>query len=124
MPSPLERIQVLCEPNLYAAIKTIAKGRNQSLSSTAADMLAELLLTPEYKEEYEATCKTYGEVPTKADKRVRPRGQRIYTQSTPDPAPQAVKRGERHPESTYTDLVDNLQKEKLEKLQKLLELMG
>ncbi len=78
MPTPLQRIQVLCEPNLYAAIKTIAKGRNKTLSATAAEMLNELLVTEEYKGEYLEAAEKFGAVPVIPDPRVRAKAQPFY----------------------------------------------
>ena len=42
IPSPFKRIQVLCEPDLHAAIQTIARG-NMTLSATCAQMLGQPL---------------------------------------------------------------------------------
>ena len=76
MPTPLPRIQVCAEPALYAAIKTIAKGRGTSISHTAARILEKALDTDkELQEEYKEAAEKYGAVPAPEDKRVRPKAQ-------------------------------------------------
>ena len=73
MPSPNPRIQVCFEPTLYAKIKTLAKGRNQSPSYTVQELVSEILQTEEIAAEYKHSAEKYGEVPVKEDKRKRPR---------------------------------------------------
>ena len=69
MPSPLKRIQVLCEPDLHAAIQTIARGRNMTLSATCAQMLGQLLNTPEMRDEYEKLATKFGAYEPQKDTR-------------------------------------------------------
>ena len=69
MPSPLKRIQVLCEPDLHAAIQTIARGRNMTLSATCAQMLGQLLNTPEMRKEYEESATKFGAYEPQQDSR-------------------------------------------------------
>ena len=72
MPSALPRIQVCADPALYAAITTIAKGRAQSISHTAAQLLQKLLDTDEeIQREYAVAEFKYGAVPLPEDNRVR-----------------------------------------------------
>lgn len=72
MPSPNPRIQVAASPDLYAQIKTLAKGRNVTLSNMVQELCLAALKTEEIKAEYQHACDTYGEVPVQEDKRVRP----------------------------------------------------
>jgi hypothetical protein len=127
MSSPLDRIQVLCEPDLYARIRTIAKARNQSLSSTAADLLAEVLNMEAYREEYRQAAETYGAVPAKEDKRIRPRGQRRFVVDHPVEGKGQAHKPEQTPDnvrSSYMDLVDQVSEEKLAKLRQLMDLLS
>ena len=72
MPSPNPRIQVAASPDLYAQIKTLAKGRNVTLSNMVQELCLAALKTEEIKAEYQHCCETYGEVPVQEDKRIRP----------------------------------------------------
>ena len=72
MPSPNPRIQVAASPDLYAQIKTLAKGRNVTLSNMVQELCLRALKTDEIRAEYQHACETYGEVPVQEDKRVRP----------------------------------------------------
>ena len=110
---------------MYAAIKTIAKGRNMTLSATAADMLAELVNTPEYQQEYAEAAETYGAVPPEKDTRIRPRGQRRFVMDQIEEKQQAQKDElKAAARTTYSEMVDKLEADKLEKLSKLIELLG
>ena len=71
MPSPNPRIQVAASPDLYAQIKTLAKGRNVTLSNMVQELCLHALQTDEIRAEYQHACDTY-EVPVQEDKRVRP----------------------------------------------------
>ena len=72
MPSPNPRIQVAASPDLYAQIKTLAKGRNVTLSNMVQELCLHALKTDVIRAEYQHACDTYGEVPVQEDKRVRP----------------------------------------------------
>ena len=72
MPSPNPRIQVAASPDLYAQVKTLAKGRNVTLSNMVQELCLHALKTDEIRAEYQHACDTYGEVPVQEDKRVRP----------------------------------------------------
>ena len=72
MPSPNPRIQVAASPDLYAQIKTLAKGRNVTLSNMVQELCTRALQTDEIRAEYQHCCETYGEVPVQEDKRIRP----------------------------------------------------
>ena len=78
MPSPNPRIQVCAEPAQYAQIKTLAKGRNMTMSAVVQELCALALATDEIREEYEQAAKTYGEVPVKKDNRLKPRQRPHY----------------------------------------------
>lgn len=73
MPTPLPRIQVCAEPDLYARVKTLAKGRNLSLSHTVSELLELAFKQPTIKEELAKAAAMYGEVPVMEDKRTKPR---------------------------------------------------
>ena len=75
MPSPNPRIQVCTDPALHAAIKTLAKARNQTLSNVVQDLCREALQTEATAAEYQEACRVYGEVPVQEDKRKRPQQQ-------------------------------------------------
>ncbi len=72
MPSPNPRIQVCATPDLYARVKTMAKGRGITLSNMAQELCEIALATAEVRAEYEHHCKESGEVPVKEDQRKRP----------------------------------------------------
>ena len=78
MPSPNPRIQVCAEPAQYAQIKTLAKGRNMTMSAVVQELCALALSTDEIREEYEQAANTYGEVPVKKDNRSKPRQRPHY----------------------------------------------
>ena len=75
MPSPNPRIQVCTDPALHAAIKTLAKARNQTLSNVVQDLCRDALQTEEIRAEYTEACQLYGEVPVQEDQRKRPQQQ-------------------------------------------------
>jgi len=72
MPSPNPRIQVAASPDLYAQLKTMAKGRGITLSYMVQELCAYALSVDEIKQEYQDICAMYGEVPVQGDKRKRP----------------------------------------------------
>ena len=84
MPTPLQRIQVCTEPELYAIIKTLAKGRNLSASAMAAQLLELAVSTPALRQEYKETAEKYGEVPIAEDKRKKPRQQPHFKVNHPE----------------------------------------
>lgn len=71
MPSPNPRIQVCTAPPLYAQLKTIAKGRNCTLSNVVQDLCRLALQTEEMRDEYTNTSNLYGSVPELPDNRER-----------------------------------------------------
>lgn len=88
MPSPNPRIQVCTDPALHAAIKTLAKARNQTLSNVVQDLCREALQTEAIAAEYKEACDVYGEVPVQEDQRKRPQQQphfKAYESSRPEP---------------------------------------
>lgn len=72
MPSPNPRIQVCASPDLYARVKTMAKGRGITLSNMVQELCEVALATEEIRAEYEQHCKVSGEVPVQEDKRTKP----------------------------------------------------
>ena len=73
MPSPNPRIQVCCEPELHAKVKTLAKGRNRTMSNVVQELVELAFTLDEIKKEYQEACQTYGEVPVQKDMRQRPK---------------------------------------------------
>ena len=98
MPSPNPRIQVAASPDLYAQIKTLAKGRNVTLSNMVQELCLHALKTDVIRAEYQHACDTYGEVPVQEDKRVRPevdpgsKAMRMWLAGTTLPAASPPKR--------------------------------
>jgi hypothetical protein len=74
MSSPNPRIQVCADPILYSQIKTLAKGRNQTLSTVVQALCNDALQTDEIRAEYQQACDIYGEVPVQPDNRKRSPG--------------------------------------------------
>ena len=83
MPTANPRIQVCCEPGLYAQAKTLAKGRNQTLSSVAQYLMEEALKLPHVREQLEEAAAKYGAVPVKPDGRTKAR-QRPHYKANPE----------------------------------------
>ena len=71
MPTPLHRIQVLTRPSLLAQIRTLARGRQRSLSFTCCELLEFALKQAEIKGELEQATKTYGAYATAPDPRTK-----------------------------------------------------
>lgn len=90
MPSPNPRIQVCAEPAQYAQIKTLAKGRNMTMSAVVQELCALALATDEIREEYEQAAETYGEVPVKKDNRQKPRQRPHYKAYTEEDRKKAM----------------------------------
>jgi hypothetical protein len=78
MPSALQRVQVCCQPELFAALKTLARGRNLSNSAMASELMQMALSLPEMRAEYEKTAEKFGEVKPIPDPRTLPRQQPHY----------------------------------------------
>ncbi len=78
MPSALQRIQVCTPPELYAAIKTMARGRNLSNSAMAAELMQMALSLPEMRAEYAQHAEKFGEVRPIDDPRSTPLRQPHY----------------------------------------------
>ena len=72
MPSPNPRIQVCASPDLYARVKTLAKGRGITLSNMVQELCKVAFTSPAIRSEYQQACETTGEVPVKEDLRQRP----------------------------------------------------
>ena len=72
-----------CEPRLYAQVKTLAKGRNQTLSSVAQYLMEEALKLPHVWEQLEEAAIKYGAVPVQEDLRTKPK-QRPHYKANPE----------------------------------------
>lgn len=69
MPTSLDRIQCLLQPEPYASIRTLAKAERKSLSHMASELLDDALKLPKYKEALEKAKGEGATVPTKEDPR-------------------------------------------------------
>ena len=103
MPTALDRIQVLCNPDVFAEVRTLAKHNRRTLSAMAAELIAHAIKTPTYKQQLEEALI---QVPAKPD----PRNSQPQVQFR-DEAVKAAMAG--------ADLNEN----KLQKLMKLLDLL-
>ena len=70
MPTALDRIQVLCKPELFAEVKTLAKHNRRTLSAMAAELIAEAVNMPKYQTQIE---EAEVHVPAKPDPRKQER---------------------------------------------------
>ena len=53
MPTALDRVQVLLQPQVYADLKTLAKHNRHSLSRMAAELVVHAMQTPTFKSQME-----------------------------------------------------------------------
>ena len=67
MPTAMERIQVLCTPEVFAEVKTLAKHNRWSMSAMASELIAHALKTPTFKNQLENAVI---QVPPKQDPRI------------------------------------------------------
>ena len=103
MPTALERVQVLCRPDLIADLKTLARHNRMSMSAFCGELMAHAIKSPKYREQLEEAAIR---VPVKPD----PRSRRPQAQFR-DEAVKAV-----------IDGVD-LSESKLAKMMKILEML-
>lgn len=69
MPTALDRIQCLLQPDAFSKVMTLAKLTQRSKSFMAGELIDAALALPRYKEMLEEAADTVGTVPTKADPR-------------------------------------------------------
>ncbi len=67
MPTALDRVQVLLQPQVYADLKTLAKHNRHSLSRMAAELVVHAMQTPTFKAQMEEARIKF---PAKADPRI------------------------------------------------------
>lgn len=67
MPTAMERIQVLCSPEVFAEVRTLAKHNRWSMSAMTSELIAHALKTPTYKNQLEEAAI---KVPPKPDPRI------------------------------------------------------
>lgn len=67
MPTALDRVQVLLQPQVYADLKTLAKHNRHSLSRMAAELVVHAMQTPTFKSQMEEARIKF---PAKADPRI------------------------------------------------------
>mgnify|MGYP003129015679 CR=1 FL=1 len=103
MPTALDRVQCLMQPELYAEVRTLAKHNRRTLSAMCAELVAHAIKTPTYKQQLE-------EAAVKVPPRKDPRSS----------TPQAQYRAEAV--QAAIDGVD-LSHEKLTKLKAILDLL-
>ena len=70
MPTQLDRIQCLCEPQLYADVLTLAKLNNKTKSAMAGELLKAALKLTKYRDQLEEAAVRF---PPKEDPRHRER---------------------------------------------------
>ncbi len=66
MPTNLDRIQTLLQPEAYAKVRTLAKHNRRALSAMSAELVEEALKLPKYRQQIEDS---EVQVPTKEDPR-------------------------------------------------------
>ena len=81
MPTALDRIQVLCKPELFAEVKTLAKHNRRTLSAMAAELIAEAVNMPKYQTQIE---EAEVHVPAKPDPRKQERQAQYKAESEID----------------------------------------
>ena len=55
MPTNLDRIQTLLQPEEYAAVRTLAKHNRRALSAMSAELVREALRLPKYRQQIQNT---------------------------------------------------------------------
>ena len=108
VPTNLDRIQVLLQPEPFAKVKTLAKQERLTLSAMAAKLVCAALELPQYREALDRAEEEGAAVPVKADPRSVVR------------QPQMRKAERKGP--TYEELLED--PAKLEKALKILELLS
>ena len=103
MPTALDRIQVLCNPDVFAEVRTLAKHNRRTLSAMGAELIAHALKTPTYKQQLE---EAEIQVPAKPD----PRNSQPQVQFRGEAVKAAVEGAD-------------LNEAKIQKLMKLLEVL-
>lgn len=69
MPTTLDRVQCLLQPEPYSAIRTLAKAERKSLSHMCSELIDEALKLPKYRELLEESREAGSTVPVKEDTR-------------------------------------------------------
>lgn len=69
MPTTLDRVQCLLQPEPYSAIRTLAKAERKSLSHMCSELIDEALKLPKYRELLEESREAGSSVPVKEDTR-------------------------------------------------------
>ena len=121
MPTNLDRVQVLLQPDTYARVRTIAKGDRRSASAMCAELVEVALKLPKYRDMYELACETVGEVPARPDPRLARRQEGLRSSEGLSAAGAELLNKEKDViEGTG---LDKLTPERLAELQKLLKLL-
>ena len=111
MPSNLDRIQCLLQPEAYAKVRTIAKHNRRALSAMASELIECALQQPKYKEQLEEAAI---QVPVRPDPRTVIKQVGI-TAIKPEADPDR---------KTYVEMMAGMvEEEKLKKMLKVMEMM-
>ena len=123
MPTSLDRIQCLLNPDPYAKVRTLAKHNRRTLSAMAAELIEVALRLPKYKDQLE---EAEIQVPSREDPRSALRQPQLKKDARSSPNYQAIvdQVGERTLDELEDMGLTSITDEKLEKVKKLLELLG
>ena len=129
MPTSLDRIQCLMQPDTYAKVMTLVNVTGKTKSNMAAELIEAALLMPKYKNLMEEADEAQAVTP-KEDPRTESRQRSFHRQ------PSAAVKDEAKRKASYMELIpekertmvettgiDQLTPERLRELQKLLQLM-
>ena len=123
MPTNLDRVQCLLNPDPYAKVRTLAKHNRRTLSAMAAELIEVALRLPKYQDQLE---EAEIQVPSRKDPRSAVRQPQLKKDARSSPNYQAIV--DQVGEGTLNELEDmgltTIPAEKLDKIKKLLELLG
>ena len=123
MPTNLDRVQCLLNPDPYAKVRTLAKHNRRTLSAMAAELIEVALRLPKYQDQLE---EAEIQVPSREDPRSAMRQPQLKKDARSSPNYQAIV--DQVGEGTLNELEDmgltTIPAEKLDKIKKLLELLG
>ena len=122
MPTSLDRIQCLLNPEPYAKVRTLAKHNRRTLSAMAAELIEVALRLPKYQDQLEEAAI---QVPSRKDPRSAMRQPQLKRDARSSPNYMEII--DKVGEGTLNELesmgLTTISDEKLDKLKKLLELL-
>ena len=122
MPTSLDRIQCLLNPEPYAKVRTLAKHNRRTLSAMAAELIEVALRLPKYQDQLEEADI---QVPSRKDPRAAMRQPQLKRDARSSPNYMEII--DKVGEGTLDELegmgLTTISDEKLDKLKKLLELL-